>query len=103
MKVNVLGILLDYEGKPKSDGENQDLTWRSVFYNALNSIAPNEVQTAEEKQKSYQLTLKIYQHNEIDLTLDDQVFILKRVEKIYNPLVCGRTAELFDNKESKVE
>lgn len=98
MRIKVIDPVLDYESKPLVNG-TEPVPWRKVFSEALNTMLPNEVQTAEDKNKCYQITMKVFASNEVDLTLDDRHFLLGKIQKIFNPLVCGRAAELLEGEE----
>ena len=122
MKIKITDPILDYENNPfvekvtvlkssiidvlKRDGSKEDLllqlgkifqeplTYRDVFNTALNSLAKDEIMTAQDKSKSYEITLKCFKTNEPDFTTSQVAFIINRVEKIYNlPLIIGRVKE----------
>ncbi len=98
MKVDVSGVIKNYEGKPLKESGNP-LTWRTVFSAALNATAEREVRTAEDKAKSFQISNKLFKDKEVKLTVDDMAFIKERVGKFFSPLVYGRTCELFDGEK----
>jgi hypothetical protein len=100
MKIKVTDPILDYpkDGDPKPvESPDGPLTFREVFNQALNSFTPNETIPAEKKSKMFQITLKLYAGNDVDLTVDEASLIKERVDVIYNsPLVYGRVCELLD-------
>lgn len=96
MKINLLDVPKDYEGKDIVDSKKKTLTYRDIFSTALNSQLANEIMGAEEKAKIFQLSLKLYKDNEVDLTLDEKVLIKTRASKIWNPLVYGRICEILE-------
>jgi hypothetical protein len=102
MKINVVAKILDYEGKPIKEGE-QEIDWADVVSTSLNSQLPGEQLTAEDKVKCFQITSKVYASKTPDLTLSERNFILERVKKIYNPLIVGRAIEYFDKPEPTAE
>jgi hypothetical protein len=90
----ILDYPIDGTAKPVEAGGGV-LTYRDVFNQALNSSAPNEIIPVEQKSKLFQITLKLFSGNEIDLTVDEASLIKGRVGKIYNsPLIYGRVCEL---------
>jgi len=102
MKVNILSAIKDYKGENIKKNEKEDITWQDVVYTSLNNFAPGEQPTSEVKQKCYQITKKIYDSNEPDLTVSEIAFILERIEKIQMmPIICGKAKEFFDKKEEE--
>lgn len=113
MKIKILTPVVDYRGenvkqtdergiKKKNDkGEEVELTWRDVAFEALNGFTKDEQPTSETRQQCYQLTNKIFSNDEIDLTVVQMAFILDRVDKVYmySPMICGRSKEFFELKE----
>ena len=106
MKITTNQVLKDYEGKDiieeSAKGEKRTITIRDVFSVALNTQTKDEVITAEEKAKVFQISTKLYTGNEVDLTVDQLSLIKERVGKIYNPLVYGRVCELIDGQPTEV-
>jgi len=80
-----------------------DLTWRVIIDIALNSVAKGEVSLPSEKRNhAYQITKKIYEQNEPDLTVEERAFILERIGKMYpSPLINGRAKEIFEEKKEE--
>jgi len=103
MKVNILSEIKDYKDKPlkASDGvKAENLTWRTIVFNALNTFTKDEQPTGEIKAKCYRITKKIYDSKTPDLTVDERAVVLERIDKIYSsPLICGKSKEFFDEKE----
>ena len=101
MKLNVLEPILDYDGKPVKISDKENLTWRKIIFNALNNISPEEKQIdSETKSRCYQITKKIYDSKDPDLTVNERALILERIDKAYNsPLVCGKAKEFFEEKK----
>ena len=98
MKIDITQTLKDYEGKPIKQ-KDQEMTWRDVIFTALNNFAQDEKPTGDIKSKCYQITQKIFDKKEPDLTVDQRALIIERVEKIYqSPLICGRAKEFFEGK-----
>lgn len=97
MKIDVTQVLIDYEGK-ELKSKDKPYTLRDALAIALNSNLPNELQTAEDKNKSYQLSRKIYDNKEVDLTLDDRSFLKEKAGKYLNILVQGRVWDILEDK-----
>lgn len=110
MKIKITDPILDYEDKPISlTDENglpikpeKYLVWRTVVYQALNNPKRDETLTAEDSDKSYQITTKVYRNNEPDLTVSELGYILERIDKVYmnSPLIRGKAHEFFNKPES---
>jgi len=106
MKINVTEKILNYEGNPIKEGEEgkeKDLTVRTAIAFALNALAREEIQTAEDKAKIYQLSTKLYSNNEPDFTLDDRKFIKDRAAKILPALWFGKLSELLEDPVKEEE
>lgn len=98
MKFKITEPIMNYEGKPFMENE-KPVTYRAIFNLALNSFQQDEKPTAEEKAQAFQLTMKIFSSNEIDLTVEERALIQKRVDMNYNyPLFIGRTKEFLGDK-----
>src|SRR3990172_6713002 len=129
MKIKITDPILDYDNNKfvekvtvlkssfidviKSGGSKEDLisqlekifqeplTYRDVFNTALNSLGKDEIMTAQDKSKSYEITMKCFKTNEPDFTTSQVEFIICRVEKIYNlPLIIGRVKEALGEVET---
>ena len=99
MKIKVNIPILDYDKKPIVDAQTKEpVTYRKVFANALNALQENETMTGDQKTRIYQISLKLYDSDEVDLTVDQMSLIKDRVAKFYTPLLFGRTCELFGDK-----
>jgi hypothetical protein len=104
MKYDLRTKILSYDGKPlKESGE--ELTLSTVCLVALNNFSRDETPTAEVKSKCFQISCKISNTKEPDLTIPEVSLILERVDKVYSsPIVCGRVKEFFEkDKEDKGE
>jgi len=103
MKIKVTDTVKSYDGKEVIEN-GQPLLLRTVFDTSLNNTIPGEdAMTSEQKAKAYQLTLKIYANNEVDLTLDDRTLLKERVGKVYNPLVFGRVSDLLEGSDKTTD
>ena len=97
MRVNVAGQIVDYEGRKLVEG-TEPVTFRRVFATALNVFDEKEKPAPEQMAQIYSLSVKLYQGDEIELTLEEASLIKERVGKVYNPLIYGRTVDLLENK-----
>lgn len=96
MRLNLLNGILDYNNKPLLDSNGKEITVQQVIYVALNSIIPNESFTTDTKIKCYELTNKCMLNREVDLTIEEISFILRRVDLTQtSPLIYGRMRELL--------
>jgi hypothetical protein len=96
MRVKLTDPILDYAGRPlksreRPEDDETELTFRTAFAGALNNFARDEVPTAEMKARSFALTLKLFDTDEVELTTKEAALILERVNKVYpSPVICGR-------------
>lgn len=120
MRINLKQTIRDYAGKeitqPKRDDDNKPVLdenyqpviepqiLRDLLTTALNSAAPNETMTAEQKAKIYQLSLKIWSGKEADFTIDDRVFLKERVNLIFvSPMLCGRICDILEGEPDRAD
>lgn len=101
MRINVLTQINDFKGEVLKDKAGAVVTFREVATTAINAI--EEKQTAEDKNKCYQIGLKLYSGNEVDFTTDQLALLKEKIAKIYNPLISGRAAEIIEGAEQKEE
>lgn len=100
MKIKTRVAILDYEGNPlKQDGSEDHLTFFDVFFRSLNGSIPGEMMPAEQKNRVYQITTKMYRSDEPNFTPEELSLIKDRVGKSFAPVVVGRVTELLDGKE----
>lgn len=102
MRINVLNVVKDYEGKDITEGPKKTpVTYRAIFSGALNSMEEREIIPAEQKAQIFALSLKLFKSKEVDLTVEERTLIKERTAKFYTPLVYGRVSEaLEESKES---
>ena len=99
MKINVETKILDYEGKKIPKDEKTSLTIRDAISIAINSQLREEIITTEQKNKIFQISVKLWTKKEIDLTVDDRAFIKERAGKILTALLYGRLSEMLEEKK----
>jgi hypothetical protein len=100
MRIDTRTKVKGYSGEELVEN-GKPVSYLEIFDTALNTNTREELPTAEDKSKRYQLSLKLYKNHDVDLTLDEMVLLKDRVNKIYtSPLVCGQVTELFERKES---
>jgi hypothetical protein len=122
MRLNVKQPVLDYEGNPllanktNPDGSavigedgrpvREPETLRSYLVTALNNKTTSEHEPvpAEEAAKRYQLSVKLYAKNDVDLTLAEATLLQERVGKLYGdmPLIVGRIGDVLEGTSSPV-
>jgi len=109
MKVNVLQPLKDYQGKPLMEDSGEldknkkpimkSILMRSIILSALNYTPKDGKQdSAEEKMATYQLSLKIWTSNEIDLTSEQISKIKANLAIMFAPLVAGQACMILEGK-----
>ena len=82
--------LMDNDGK----GNAIDATLKNCIVNAL--FAPVQDEKGIDKVKKYDLAMKCYKNDEIDLTPEEMTLIRERVGIVFpSPLVVGQIFELL--------
>jgi ABC-type phosphate transport system substrate-binding protein len=99
MKIKVEDKILDYEGKEVLKDDKTAFTVRDAISIALNGQLRDENITAEQKNKIFQISIKIWSNKEVDLTVDDRAFIKERAGKLLSALVYGRLSEILEEKK----
>lgn len=111
IKINLNEVLKDYEDKDISEQIEESteidgkkilkvnripLIYKSVFKQAINNNNPLEQRNVDDLVMADGLNVKIYGSDEIELTDDDQSFLLDRVAKIWSsPIIYRRVKDLF--------
>ena len=103
MKILVTQSIKSYNGEDVKDQDGKPLTVRDAIAVALNNYTQGETPTAEQKNKAFQISLKLYANKEVDLTLDDRAFIKERAGKISGSLIYGRICELLEGEDKEKE
>ncbi len=101
MKVDMKQLVSNYEGKPLKDEQNKDYTFRDAFSIALNAQLRDEVLTAEDKNKIFQISTKIFTEDTPDLTVDQLSFVKERAGKVHSALIYGKICEIIEGKSQK--
>jgi len=101
MKINTKTKLKSLNGEllkdTLADGKTTEMTLGSALINAL--LVPVQNEKGEEKVKKYELGVRIYQNDEIDLTAEEAALVKKRIGDVYGPIVVGQVFRLIENKE----
>lgn len=95
MKIKVTDTILGMDGAPLKNGE-EELTYRDVFYNALNTFRPEEKPSDVDKTKCFEVMQILFASDEPELKVDQATLLKERVGKTYTPIVYGRVCELID-------
>ena len=96
MKIDVMQSVRDYEGRPVKDGADKNLSLRTVISASINASVGDKPMTAEDKNKAFQISLKVWGDKVVDLTVDQLAFIKTKVGEVYNPLVYGRVCQIIE-------
>jgi hypothetical protein len=99
MHIKITDQLTDYEGRKLVEGTTP-VTYRRVFVTALNAFDEKDRPSPDQMALIYALSTKLYNSNEIDLTLEEAALIKERVGKTFSPLVYGRTVDLLEGKKA---
>lgn len=103
MRYNFKQEVLDYEGNPIPVRDGENLTWRKVAVDALNTpgMRPDgqqEVMTPEDKSKAFEISTKIFKTKEVKLTSDQVSMLKKRIGETWGSLVFGRACEFLEGE-----
>ena len=92
MKIKIDDPILDYDGTPIPGA-----TFRQVFSNVLHSASQQDVLTAEDKQKGFQIGVKLFEKklDEYDLTTDQIAYLKRRINVFHGELIYGRFLQLI--------
>ena len=102
MKITVTNVINGYDGKPIEGSDGTPLTMRNALLTALNTLAVQEHQSADEKAKIYALSVKISAHDPVELNLDERALLKARAGIILRPVIFGPvSAALEDPGEDK--
>lgn len=101
MKVKVNQKLVALNGNVLKDNDGQgnviDATLKTAIVNGL--LAPVQKESGVDKVKKYELALRIYKNDEVELSAEDIVLIKKCVGENFAPIVVGQVWELLENKD----
>lgn len=95
MNIAVTQVVRNMEDQPFMEA-GHEVTFRVVFFGALNSFMPDERPTVDLKAKCWGLMQKLFSDNEVNITSDEAALLKERVGLLYPPLVYGRVCELLD-------
>ena len=98
MKINTNIVIKDFNNKPIKNEKGKEIIIRDIIAVALNMEDNDHRLTAEKKNQAFQIGIKLYEKNEVDLTVDQAAFIKERVGIFYSPLIYGRICELLETK-----
>lgn len=96
MKVKPNQKILFYDGTPMVDEKGNPVLLRDAIVNAINAIDPKKEESVD-KSKIFEISLKMHsKEKEIELSMEDRTFILKRAEETLIPVVYGRLKEILE-------
>ena len=99
MLINVTNVLVQFDGTPIKNvvnNEAQDATIREACVNAL--MSPNEKDSGAKKVEKYDLALRIYKNDEVELSVEEAATIKECVGKLFAPIVVGQLFKVLDGK-----
>ena len=102
MRIDVTQHIKDYKGEDIKTSEDSNLELRDVISTAINTLPTQKEKqmTTEQKNKAYQISIKIWSDKIVDFTVDDRKFIKDKVGEVYTPLIYGRVSDIFEEKDS---
>lgn len=92
MKVKTLQTFKDYEDKEIVSGD-KPLALRAVLVNSLNSGKKD--MSAEQKVRSYELSLEVMKNEEVTLKSEDITLIKENANALYTPLIYGQLCKFL--------
>jgi len=100
MKINTKKVLVKFDGSPIQDVVNDKTTDAIVRDALVNSLmAPNEKDSGAKKLEKYDLAMRIYKQDEVDLTAEEAATIKECVGKLFAPIIVGQIFKLLDGNE----
>ena len=97
VKINVRQQLIDYRGKPITEGENT--TFRDFLTIALSNVATGETLTGEQKATAHHIEKKLYGSNTVHFTDSEKTYAKERSWKILPIVHAGRIVDILDDVE----
>lgn len=97
MLIDVTKVLTQFDGTPLKDmvnGQAVDATFRMAFINAL--MAPQEKDSAMVKVQKYDLAMRVFKNDSVELTVEEAALIKEAVGKAFAPIVVGQIYNLLD-------
>lgn len=107
MKINLLEVIKDWEGKPvklvSEDGKSEkDLILKKVLLDMCGANNPQEQLNGEEKIIRYKIGLKVANsEGEVDLSSEDIVKLKSLLKQYASTVVCGRALDILEPLELK--
>jgi hypothetical protein len=113
MLIDLKQKILDYKGEEvieqvqemKDDKLNvsaRPLTLKNALLTALNTTVQNEMYSVDNKVRANDLSLKIWNNDEVDFSPEDIVFMKERAGVVWNtPAVYVAVINFLDNKSQK--
>lgn len=96
MKVKPNQNILFYDGTPMMDENKKPVLLRDAIVNAINAVDPKKEEPMD-KSKVFEISLKMYNNeDEVELSMEDRTFILKKAEETLIPVVYGRLKEILE-------
>ena len=93
MKIDTTKVLVNVTGDPFKDGD-KDLTLGKAVAGALSTIKSEGI---DGNLKSYVLAQRFYSEEEVDITVEDVVFVKdKIVQSTYFPFIIGQIIKILD-------
>ena len=94
---NLIGV--DLENPESKLKEKEPLTMRIVCTNSLLTPTQDDKNIdGNEKAKRFELAMRIYTEDEIDLNVDELKLLKDLIGRLYTPLVVGRAYQILDPK-----
>jgi hypothetical protein len=98
MKVNTNVKILDFQGKVIKDESGKEAVAKDIISTVLNLEDNEHRLTGEKKTQAFQIGIKLWDKDEIDITVEQASFIKERVSIFCPPIVFGRISELLEGK-----
>lgn len=94
MKVKPSQEILSYDNKPLKDSQERVVLLKDLIVNSVNT--PEEGDSGEDKVKAFEISLKMYSTEDVELSIEERSFILKKAEKSLVPLAYGRLKQILE-------
>lgn len=96
MKVKPKQEILFYDGSPiKNPDTKTAITVKELIVQSINTA--EEGDSGEDKMRAFDISMRMYSDKEVDLSVEDMNFILKKAEKVLVPVAYGRLKEIFND------
>ena len=96
MQYNVLTVITDLKGEELKKPSGESFLFKDAILMALLEDADkNKNASIEHKIRDYKLASRVANHDVLDLTLEERVYLKERIGAYFMPLIVGKFSEFI--------